>query len=202
MEHRLGLSGRRLVIGVAAMAALFALGLFLSREAFAKDGDVLKRVGCSGGSKAKLKLSHEDGGIEVEFEVDQNRSGVSWRVVMVRPGGGEIFAGRRTTRQPSGSFEVRRVTANRVGADTIRARAISPSGEVCRVRASISGTGTTDGGTSSGESTSGGGTTLGGTTSGGTTSGGDDSGSGGHGSDDGGTSGGDDHGSGGHGSDD
>jgi hypothetical protein len=157
------------------MAALFALGLLLSREAFAKDGDVIKRVGCSGGSTAKLKLSHEDGGIEVEFEVDQNRNGVTWRVLISRPGGGEIFAGRRTTRPPSGSFEVRRVTANRPGADTIRARAISPSGQACRVTASIAGGGATDGGgTSSGESTS----------DDGTTSGGDDNGSGGHGSDD------------------
>jgi hypothetical protein len=186
-----------LVIGVAAMGVLLVLGLLLSREAFAKDGDVLKRVGCSGGSTAKLKLSHEDGGIEVEFEVDQNRRGVSWRVLISRPGGGEIFAGRRTTRGPSGSFEVRRVISNRAGADTIRARAISPSGEICRVAASIAGAGGTDnGGTSSGESTSGG------TTSAGTTSGGDDNGSGGHGSDDGGAYGGDDHGSGGHGSDD
>jgi hypothetical protein len=184
MDDRLGHGARRLALGVAAMAALFALGLLLSREAFAKDGDVIKRVGCSRGTTAELKLSHEDGGIEVEFEVDQNRSGVTWRVVIRRPGGGEIFAGRRTTRPPSGSFEVRRVTANRPGADTIRARAISPSGQVCRVTASIAGGGATDGGgTSSGESTSDDGTTSGGT-SGGTTSGGDDNGSGGHGSDD------------------
>jgi hypothetical protein len=161
------------------MAALFALGLLVSREALAKDGDVIKRVGCSGGATAKLKLSHEDGGIEVEFEVDQNRSGVTWRVLIRRPGGSELFAGRRTTRPPSGSFEVRRVTANRPGTDTIRARAISPSGQVCRVTASIAGSGATDdGGTSSGESTSGG------TTSGGDDNGGDDNGSGGHGSDD------------------
>ena len=174
MEDRRGLSGRRLLVAVTAMAALFALGLLLSRAALAKDGDVIKRVGCSGGSNAKLKLSHEDGGIEVEFEVDQNRSGVVWRVLISRPGGGEIFAGRRTTRPPSGSFEVRRVTGNRAGADTIRARATSPAGEICRVAASIAGAASPDDdGTSSGESTSGE-----------STSGGDDNGSGGHGSDD------------------
>ena len=33
---------------------------------------------------AKLKLSAENGRIEVEFEVDQNRNGVPWTVVLRR----------------------------------------------------------------------------------------------------------------------
>lgn len=176
MQNRMGPAGRRLTVVLTAMAAVFALGLLLSRAALANDGDVIKRAGCSGASTAKLKLSHEDERIEVEFEVDQNRNGIVWRVLISRPGGGEIFAGRRTTRPPSGSFEVRRLTANRAGADTIRARATSPSGEVCRVAASITGaapSGDDGSGTSSGASTSGG-----------TTSGADDNGSGSHGSDD------------------
>ena len=37
-----------------------------------------KRVAgsCSGGSTAKLKVKHDDGRLETEFEVDQNRNGV------------------------------------------------------------------------------------------------------------------------------
>jgi hypothetical protein len=41
-----------------------------------------KRVtgSCTGGARAKLKAEHDDGRLEVEFEVDQNRTGVRWKV--------------------------------------------------------------------------------------------------------------------------
>ena len=42
-----------------------------------KDGDVIVQGRCTAASTAKLKLSAENGRIEVEFEVDQNRNGVS-----------------------------------------------------------------------------------------------------------------------------
>ena len=58
----------------ATALALLALG----SPAFAKDGDVLVRGTCTANSTSKLKLSAEDGRIEVEFEVDQNRNGVPW----------------------------------------------------------------------------------------------------------------------------
>ena len=73
MVHRI-----RLLAGVCA--ALTAL--ILVSAASAKDGDVLVRGTCTGPSSAKLKLSPEDGRIEVEFEVDQNRVGVRWQVVL------------------------------------------------------------------------------------------------------------------------
>ncbi len=41
---------------------------------------------CTTAATSKLKLSAEDGGIEVEFEVDQNRNGVPWRVTLRRNG--------------------------------------------------------------------------------------------------------------------
>jgi hypothetical protein len=174
MESRIGPHARRLLVALAAMVGVFAMGLLASRAAFAKDGDVIKRAACSGGATAKLKLSHEDGRIEVEFEVDQNRNGVPWRVRVHRPGGRQIFAGTRVTRPPSGSFELRRLTANTDGPDRIRARAVSPSGQVCRITATIATGAAGDGnGTNSGQSTEGE-STEGESTSGGTTSGGDD----------------------------
>ena len=44
------------------------------------------RGACTQESSSKLKLSREDGGIEIEFEVDQNRNGVPWKVTLRRNG--------------------------------------------------------------------------------------------------------------------
>jgi hypothetical protein len=118
-----------LLVGVALVAAPVSSG---------KDGDVLVRGTCSGASTSKLKLSEEDGRIEVELEVDQNRNGVRWTATLRRGGGQLLFSGTRVTRPPSGSFELRRVVANRPGNDTIRARA-TRSGETCRATATFRG---------------------------------------------------------------
>lgn len=100
--------------------------------AAARDGDVEVRGRCSGGSQAELKLSDEDGRIEIEFEVDENRVGRRWRVV-VRDDGARVLRTRATTTAPSGSFEVRTVVDDGSGRDVIRARARNVStGEVCR----------------------------------------------------------------------
>ncbi len=121
-----------------ALAALMALStLWAAPTALAGGGDVIRTGSCSGASDWKLKLSPEDGRIEVEFEVDQNVVGDTWRVVM-RHDGTVFFRGRRTTRAPSGSFEVRRLIDDPAGIDTIAARARNLStDEVCTARASI-----------------------------------------------------------------
>jgi hypothetical protein len=102
----------------------------------AKDGDVLVRGTCSGPTTSKLKLSEEDGRIEVEFEVDQNRTGVRWTVTLRRPAA-LLVRTTRITRGPSGSFELRRVVGNRAGPDRIIARATRATGEVCRAAATF-----------------------------------------------------------------
>jgi len=101
-------------------------------SASARDGDVIRRGSCTVRSDWKLKLSPENGRIEVEFEVDQNRNGHRWSVRMKRDG--KVFwRGSRTTRPPSGSFEVRRLTRNGPGVDKIVVRARNVrTGEVCR----------------------------------------------------------------------
>ena len=91
---------------------------------------------CTGNSTAKLKSKPDDGRLETEFEVDQNRTGVRWRVSL-RRNGAVVVSTRATTRAPSGSFSVERRLANRAGTDTISARATSPSGEVCTARVTI-----------------------------------------------------------------
>ena len=107
--------------------------LALAPAALAKDGDVRVAGTCTKASSSKLKLSREDAGTEVEFEVDQNRNGVRWRVVLFR-NGTQVASRVRVTRAPSGSFEARFV---RTGSGRFVARATSPTGERCTARASM-----------------------------------------------------------------
>jgi hypothetical protein len=121
---------------VASVAALALLALSAAPAAVAKDGDILRRGACTGASTSKIKLSEENGRIEVEFEVDQNRNGVRWNTV-IRQNGRRVANLVRVTRAPSGSFEARIVAPNRAGTDTFLATA-TRSGETCRARASAS----------------------------------------------------------------
>jgi hypothetical protein len=127
----MGLKGR-IIAGVATLALATSLG---AGTALAKNGDVVRRGACSGQSDWKLKLSPENGRIEVQYEVDQNRNGQVWRV-RIRHDGDLVFAGRRTTAAPSGSFEVRILQGNRAGDDVVTARAVNvATGETCPGRA-------------------------------------------------------------------
>jgi hypothetical protein len=124
---------------VRAMIATVVLGALLiggsAVPTLAKDGDVIRRGACSGASDWKLKLSEENGRIEVEYEVDQNRVGDSWRV-RIRHDDVLVFTRTRTTRAPSGSFEVRILQRDRAGDDVFRGRAVNlRTGEVCGGRA-------------------------------------------------------------------
>jgi hypothetical protein len=109
---------------------LFAAALLAVPAALA-DGSHHKTVrgACTAQSTSKLLLSREDRGVEVEFQVDQNRSGIPWKVTL-RRNGNRVAALRATTHAPSGSFEIRRVIALR-NAGRITAVA-SRAGETCR----------------------------------------------------------------------
>ena len=124
------------ILGVALAGAL-ALTLAGAVPASAKDGDVIKRGSCSGSTDWKLKLSPEDNRIEVEYEVDSNVTGQSWRVKIFQ-NGDRIFAGTRQTKGASGSFEVRVVADDSAGTDTFRGKAVNAaSGETCNGTASF-----------------------------------------------------------------
>lgn len=93
---------------------------------------VLKQGKCSVSASWKLKVKADDGRIETEFEVDQNRVGKRWRVTLFR-NGATVFAGIRTTVAPSGSFELRRLLAPSAGSSQIVAVAKAvQGGESCR----------------------------------------------------------------------
>ena len=127
---------RLATIALAALVAVVALTAAMPAAA-KSDREVVRVGNCSGSADWKLKLDFDDGRIETEFEVDQNRNGQRWRVVLKRDGY-RFFRGIRTTRAPSGSFEVDRKVRNHAGRDRIVARAVNlRSGQVCRAAASI-----------------------------------------------------------------
>jgi hypothetical protein len=119
-----------IVLGIVALAAA---ALAVAPTAIADDGDgVIKRGKCTGSATWKLKAKMDDGRIETEFKVDQNRVGRRWRVVLRRDGA-VVFRGIRRTTAPSGSFEVERLIRNSAGRDRIvaTARALA-GGQFCR----------------------------------------------------------------------
>jgi hypothetical protein len=129
-------SNRTAALGI--MSAL-ALGTIATVPAYASGGGtaVTRQGTCTGASSTKITVKHDDGIIETQFEVDSNRVGQAWNVV-IKDNGVTVFTGTRTTTAPSGSFEVDRRIANRAGTDTIAASARNPrTGESCTARVSI-----------------------------------------------------------------
>jgi hypothetical protein len=119
----------------AALALALATSLTVAAVPAAQasgGNDTVRRGSCSGSTHWKLKVGPEDGRLEVEGEVDSNRNGQTWRWSILH-NGSLSASGTRTTRAPSGSFEVRRTVVNLRGTDTLTFRARNPrTGEQCR----------------------------------------------------------------------
>lgn len=116
-------------LSILALALLvFAPGAFAGSD---KSPVVMKTGKCSGSSTWKLKTKLDNGRLETEFEVDQNRVGRRWRVTLVQ-NGRTVFSVVKRTVAPSGSFEARKLLSNAPGADRIvgKARALA-GGETC-----------------------------------------------------------------------
>jgi hypothetical protein len=109
-----------------------AAGLLISAVPVLAKGGNDKRVtrsgDCSGSANWKLKAKPDDGRLEVEFEVDQNRNGVKWNVVIKRNGKTAVSTSA-TTKAPSGSFSVERRIAGTSGKITATA---TRGGESCK----------------------------------------------------------------------
>ena len=128
---------KRRALGLVAVTLVGGAMIAIPATAAAKDGDVIRTGSCSNNSDWKLKLSPENGKIEVEFEVDTPKIGQTWNA-RIKKNGNVIWRGTRTTTEPSGSFSVRRVTGNPAGTDAFVGRAVNQTtGEVCRGTASF-----------------------------------------------------------------
>jgi hypothetical protein len=123
--------GIRLGLASVLAAGLLTAGMSAAPAAFAKGREVIKTGSCSASSDWKLKTKADDGRLEVEFEVDSNVNGQTWKVTL-SDNGTTVFKGTRVTKAPSGSFEVEKRIANQPGTDMIKGRATNPaSGETC-----------------------------------------------------------------------
>ena len=118
----------RIAAVVLVAAALPAVG---ASAAHAGDNEVIRNGSCTGNTNWKIKAKPDDGRLEVEAEIDSNRSGQSWNWKLKHDGKLED-KGSKTTRGRSGSFEVERKVDNNAGTDSFKFRAVNPrSGEVC-----------------------------------------------------------------------
>jgi hypothetical protein len=127
---------RTIRTGAAAVAVVLPLtvaaAVASAAPALAKSGEVRKAGTCTAHSTWKLKAAPDNGRLEVQFEVDSNVVGQTWSWKLF-DNNTQVSTGTAKTTAPSGSFEVRRLIANKAGADNIRARATNPaSGEVCQ----------------------------------------------------------------------
>ena len=115
-----------------ALATCLAAAVALPAFALADDGDVRRLGQCSKSANSNIKLSPENGRIEVEFFVDPSRFGQTWRVILKR-NRKVVVRSRATTNRTTGWFTFRRSLHNRRGApDKVVGYAKGPTGEFCR----------------------------------------------------------------------
>jgi len=116
----------RLLIATAAITAGLAAPLVATATpAFASGGGgggVSSSGACTNGGHFELKAKHDDGKIEMEYQVDSNRAGQMW-AVRITDNGKVVVSRHATTAGASGSFTIRKVIADQLGPDKIHAHA-------------------------------------------------------------------------------
>jgi hypothetical protein len=115
---RLLMTTAAITIGLAAPLLVTATPAFASGGG----GGVSSSGACTNGGHFGLKAKHDDGKIEMEYEVDSNRAGQVW-AVRITDNGATVVSRHATTAGRSGSFTIRKVIADRPGPDKIHARA-------------------------------------------------------------------------------
>jgi hypothetical protein len=120
----------RVVAGVLSVLVLVVMAF--PTAAFA---DVDTRGECSGSAHWELDASHENGRLQMEFEVNSAKAGKSWHVRLSH--NGNVFDRLVKITNHEGDFDVDRYVKNRAGTDTLGARAVSRSGQVCRAQVKI-----------------------------------------------------------------
>jgi hypothetical protein len=122
---------QRMLAGGAMLLAISMLAAPTTALAGVRTGH------CSGAADWEIEVYHEDGRVEVEFEVDHSRSGSAWTWTM-KNDGTEFAHGKARIKAHRDSFSVSRLTVNGPGHDHIVVRAVNvATGQVCRATATI-----------------------------------------------------------------
>jgi hypothetical protein len=125
------------LIGFAALVAMLVAFASTATAAGTKGGKGIVKTGkCTASSHWKLKAKSDDGRLETEFEVDQNRVGRRWRVT-ISHNGANVFRGIRMTVARSGSFTVRRLLAPAAPNTIVATAKALRGGESCRAVLSL-----------------------------------------------------------------
>jgi hypothetical protein len=132
------MNARRTAALAVAASTLAVVGATVPTSVVHASGDdraTVRTGSCSGSASWKIKAKPDDGRLEVEAEIDSNRSGQSWTWNLKRNGN---LAARGTTRTAgrSGSFSIERHTANARGRDTFVFRA-QHNGQTCVARVTV-----------------------------------------------------------------
>jgi len=123
-----------MLIGILSLLAMLAV---TASSAYAKGGQAIIRNGsCSAASDWKLKVKSDDGRLETEFQVDQNRVGKRWRITLTR-NGATVFQGIRTTVAPSGSLSVSRLLAGPASGRIVATAKAMQGSETCHAALSF-----------------------------------------------------------------
>jgi len=122
---------RRTAAALTVTAAALSGVALVAPSADAKGG-VAPQVSsgpCATGSW-KLKAKPDDGRLEIEYQLDTNRNGQVW-AVSITDNGHQVFAGKRTTKAPSGSLTINIRPVNRAGTDHLVATAKRGTTKTC-----------------------------------------------------------------------
>lgn len=118
------------LVAASVLAGSLALTAAPATASGGNDDRVIKTGSCSGSTDWKLKVKTDDNKLEVEGEVDSNKSGQTW-TWKIKDNGALAAKGSATTGGRSGSFSVERRIANKSGTDTVVFKAKRGS-ETCR----------------------------------------------------------------------
>jgi len=119
-------------LAVVGVVGLVGVGLVAPAASASTPRIVRSHGACSANATWKMKAKADSGKIDVEFQVDSNAAGQTWKV-KVKDNGVRVIRGTRLTDGPSGSLDVSKLVANRSGTDHLVGIARYPAtGEVCR----------------------------------------------------------------------
>jgi hypothetical protein len=115
---------RLLTTTAAITVGLTAPLVATAAPAFASGGGggVSSSGACTSGGHFELKAKHDDGRIEMEYQVDSDHAGQVW-AVRITDNGAVVVSRHATTAGPSGSFTIRKFIADKPGSDKIHAHA-------------------------------------------------------------------------------